>query len=175
MLRLYLGLIVPVDTQPIWCHLCHLIWWQTLSNLNKIVSNHSVVPDCLSPPGSSLHVIFPSKNTGVGCHAFLQRIFPTQGLKPGLPPCRQILYQLSHQGSPRLKVLPLNYLKCPAEDFLSPDVSLSLPPTFISADPLFSIFSKTSVYSLSTPLGHLLYYFLGSNTCLGDYFGRNNI
>ena len=27
-------------------------------------------------------------------------IFPTQGLNPGLPSCRQILYQLSHQGSP---------------------------------------------------------------------------
>ena len=26
----------------------------------------------------------PSKNTGVGCHALLQRIFPTQGLNPHL-------------------------------------------------------------------------------------------
>ena len=40
------------------------------------------------------------KNTEVGCHALLQRIFPTQGSNPGLPPCRQILYHLSHQGSP---------------------------------------------------------------------------
>ena len=40
------------------------------------------------------------KNTGVGCHALLQRIFPTQGSNPGLPPWRQILYHLSHQGSP---------------------------------------------------------------------------
>jgi len=30
----------------------------------------------------------------------LQGIFPTQGLNPGLPHCRQILYQLSHKGSP---------------------------------------------------------------------------
>ena len=30
------------------------------------------------------------------------RIFPTQGLNPGLPHCRQILYQLSHKGSPRI-------------------------------------------------------------------------
>ena len=29
----------------------------------------------------------------------LQEIFPTQGLNPGLPHCRQILYQRSHQGS----------------------------------------------------------------------------
>ena len=33
---------------------------------------------------------------------FLQRIFPTQGLNPGLLHCRQILYQLSHKGSPRI-------------------------------------------------------------------------
>jgi len=42
----------------------------------------------------------PGKNTGVGCHALLQGVFPTQGLNPGLPYCGQILYQLSLQGSP---------------------------------------------------------------------------
>ena len=42
------------------------------------------------------------KNTGVGSHSLLQGTFPTQGLNPGLPKCRQILYQLSHQGSPRI-------------------------------------------------------------------------
>ena len=41
----------------------------------------------------------PGKNTGVGSLSLLQGIFPTQGLNPGLPHCRQILYQLSHQGS----------------------------------------------------------------------------
>ena len=35
---------------------------------------------------------FLGKNTGVGCHFLLQEIFPTQGLKPGLPLCRQKLY-----------------------------------------------------------------------------------
>ena len=34
--------------------------------------------------------------------SLLQRIFPTQGSNPGLPHCRQILHQLSHQGSPRM-------------------------------------------------------------------------
>ena len=29
-------------------------------------------------------------------------IFPIQGLNPGLPHCRQILYHLNHQGSPRI-------------------------------------------------------------------------
>ena len=28
--------------------------------------------------GSSVHGIIPGKNTGVGCHLLLQRIFPTQ-------------------------------------------------------------------------------------------------
>ena len=37
---------------------------------------------------------------GVGCHSLLQEIFLTQGLNSGLLHCRQILYHLSHQGSP---------------------------------------------------------------------------
>ena len=40
------------------------------------------------------------KNTGVGCHSLLQGISLTQGLNSSLPHCRQILYHLSHQGSP---------------------------------------------------------------------------
>ena len=39
------------------------------------------------------------KNTGVGSLSLLQ-IFPTQELNWGLLHCRQILYQLSYQGSP---------------------------------------------------------------------------
>ena len=39
--------------------------------------------DC-SPPGSSVHGNSPGKNTGVGRHALLQGLFPTQGLNPGL-------------------------------------------------------------------------------------------
>ena len=39
---------------------------------------------------------------GVGCHAFLQGIFPTQGLNQVNPHCRRILYHLSHQGSSRI-------------------------------------------------------------------------
>ena len=33
-----------------------------------------------SPPGSSVREDSPGENTGVGCHALLQGIFPTQGL-----------------------------------------------------------------------------------------------
>ena len=40
------------------------------------------------------------KNTGVGSLSLLQQIFPTQESSRGLLHCRQILYQLSYQGSP---------------------------------------------------------------------------
>ena len=53
--------------------------------------------DC-SSPGSSVHGDSPGKNIRVGCHALLQGIFPSQKYNPGLPQCRQILYQLSQQG-----------------------------------------------------------------------------
>ena len=54
-------------------------------------------PARLLCPGDSL-----GKNTGVGCRALLQGIFPTQGSNPRLLRCRRILYQLSHKGSPRI-------------------------------------------------------------------------
>ena len=47
-----------------------------------------------------LSMEFSRQDTGVGCHSLLQGIFPTQGSNPGLLHCRQILYHLSHQGSP---------------------------------------------------------------------------
>ena len=46
-------------------------------------------------PGSSVHGDSPGENTGMGCHALLQGIFPTQGLNPchlQLLNCRRILH-----------------------------------------------------------------------------------
>ena len=42
----------------------------------------------------------PGQNTGMGSLFLLQGIFPTQGSNSGLLNYRQILYQLSHKGSP---------------------------------------------------------------------------
>ena len=42
---------------------------------------------------------FPGKNIGVGSYFIFQGIFSTQGLNLGLPHCKQILCNLSHQGS----------------------------------------------------------------------------
>ena len=89
---------------------------------NLVVSNSSR-PHRLQPTRLLRPWDFPGKSTGMGCHCLLphglyrpwnspvqntedlpllQGIFPTQGSNPGLPPCRQILYQLSHKGSPRI-------------------------------------------------------------------------
>ena len=51
---------------------------------------------------STLCLDSPAQNTGEGSRFPLQGIFPTQGLNSGLLHCRRILYQLSHQGSPRI-------------------------------------------------------------------------
>ena len=68
------------------------------------VLSHSVVSNSLQRYGLQPTRFlcpwnFPGQNTGVGRHSPLQGIFPTQGLNPGLPHCRRILYHLSHQGS----------------------------------------------------------------------------
>ena len=51
---------------------------------------------------SLVHGDSPGKNSGVGCHAFLQRIFLTQGKKPRSPTLQADNLPLSHQGSPRI-------------------------------------------------------------------------
>ena len=58
--------------------------------------SNSLWPHGLYSPWNS-----PSQNTGVGSLSLLRGIFPTQGSNPGLPHCRQFLYQLSHTGSPK--------------------------------------------------------------------------
>ena len=62
----------------------------------SVVSN-SLWPRGLYSPWNSL-----GQNTGLGGLSLLQEIFPTQGSNPDLPHCRQMLYQLSHKGSPRV-------------------------------------------------------------------------
>ena len=62
---------------------------------------HSVVSDSLVP-----HEVYspwnsPGQNTEAHSLSLLQGIIPSQGSNPGLLGCRQILYHLSHQGSPK--------------------------------------------------------------------------
>ena len=68
--------------------------------VNKVKSeSHSVMSDSLRPHGLYSSWNSPGQNTEVGSLSLLQGIFPTQGSNTGLPHCRPILYQLSHQGS----------------------------------------------------------------------------
>ena len=68
--------------------------WEDL--LEKEVATHSST--LAMDRGATVHGV-SRQDTGVGCHFLLQKIFPTQGLNPGLLHCRQTLYRLSHQGS----------------------------------------------------------------------------
>ena len=63
----------------------------------KVCVRCSVMSDSLRPHGLHSPQNSPGQDTGVGSLSLLGRIFPTQGLKPGLPHCRWILYQLSHK------------------------------------------------------------------------------
>ena len=60
---------------------------------------HSVVSSSLRSYGLYNPWNSPGQNTGVGSLSLLQGIFPIQGSNSGLLHCRQILYQLSHQGA----------------------------------------------------------------------------
>ena len=62
----------------------------------------SLMCKCLQPYGLYSPWNSPGKNTGLSSLSLLQGIFPSQGSNPGLPHCRQILYHLSHKGSPRM-------------------------------------------------------------------------
>ena len=56
---------------------------------------------------------------------------PTQGWSPGLPHCRQILYQLSHQGSPRILEW-VAYIPSPG-DLPNPGIELGSPELHVDS------------------------------------------
>ena len=64
----------------------------------------SVMCDSLQTHGPYSPQNSPGQNTGVGSLSLLQGIFPTQRSYTGFPHCRQIFYQPSHLGSPKISV-----------------------------------------------------------------------
>ena len=64
--------------------------------------SHSVLYNSSWPHGLYSPWNSPGQNTGVGSRSLLQGIFPAQALDPGLPHCRRILYQSTHQSSPKI-------------------------------------------------------------------------
>ena len=97
--------------------------------------------DC-SLPGSSVNGDSSCKNTRVGCQPLLQGIFPTQGWNPDLLHCRQILYHLSHQGSP----------KCSLSVMFNSLRSLGLSPSRLLC-PWNSLGKNTGVVAISFSRG----------------------
>ena len=78
--------------------LCQLI----RSSYPREPEGSALKPRSLQPHGLYSPWNSPGQNTGVGSSYFLQGIFPSQGLNPGAPHYRQILYQLSHQRNPKI-------------------------------------------------------------------------
>ena len=75
--------------------------WKTLApwkkSYDKPTETCSVMSDSLWPHGLYSPRNSVGQNTGVGSWSLLQGIFPTQGLNPGLPHCRQVLYQATRE------------------------------------------------------------------------------
>ena len=111
------------------CHpLPQMLYWKEWHLCPKVLVAQSCPTLCgpmdCSPPVSSPWDS-PGKNTGVGCHALLQGIFQTQESNPGLLHCRQILYRLNHQGSPKEAILKMGPNRCthPHQELLFREVS----------------------------------------------------
>ena len=66
----------------------------------SISESHSATSNSLWPLFSPRNSA--GKSNGVSSLPLLQGIFPTQESNSGLPHCRQILYQLSQKGGPRI-------------------------------------------------------------------------
>ena len=71
---------------------------------------------------------FLGQNTAVGSPSLLQGIFSAQGSNPGLPHCRQILYQRSQQGSP-LRSYRTDFYRVPRQQLFIKSVMEEWPWT----------------------------------------------
>ena len=92
--------------------------------------SHSVVSNSLKPHELSQCArllcpwSFSGKNTEVGSHFLLQRIFPNQGSNPGLLHCTQSLYHLKHQKESESEVTQLCLTLCDPMDYSLPGFSI---------------------------------------------------
>ena len=77
----------------------------TLETIPKLFIKHescSVMSNSLQPHGLYSPCNSPGQNTGVDSHSLLQGSSQPRGQRELSCICRQILYQSSHQGSPRI-------------------------------------------------------------------------
>ena len=118
-LILFFGLIHRLS---LWCIYCFLRKNQTVNQIlmslrvtvKVLVSQLCLIlcnpMDCRLP-GSSDHGILQARILEWVSPSLLQGIFPTLGLKLGLPHWRKVLYHLSHQGSPWFLIAGAKYFK----------------------------------------------------------------
>ena len=100
-------------------------------------SRGQLLPTPGGPPASSVHGMFQSR-TGVGCHFFLQRIFPTQG-------SNMLLQHLLHW---QVDFLPLRHPESPRPSNLE---SLGIPTLFFKLHRHFQCAADTenTIYWIS--------------------------
>ena len=126
----------------VYSHVITTLSWLLLHNENESLS---VVTIPLWPHGLYSPWNSPGQNTRVGSLSLLQGIFPSQESNWVLLHCMQILYQLSHKGSPRI----LKWVTYPSPvDLPNPGVKLGSPalqadslPTDLSRKPYYFIVS----------------------------------
>ena len=132
-------------TQRLNLCLLHLLHWQAdylplvpLGTRDQMLASH-----IRSMESYLLYILWnsPGQNTGVGSFSLLQDIFPIQGLNPGLPHCRRILYQLRHTKeaqeywSEQPTPFPVD-LPDPGIELGSPALQVDSLPTELSKKPL---------------------------------------
>ena len=92
----------------LWVHIlfkiqlkCQLLQVKSISGFSHFTgsSSQKFIKDMNAPS-----MEFSRQEYWSGLPSLIQRIFPTQGLNLGFLHCRQILYHLSHQGSPILSL-----------------------------------------------------------------------
>ena len=109
--------------------------------------NVKATQSCLfATPGTIDSMNSPGQNTGVASHSLFQRIFPTQGLNPGLPHCWRILCQVSHQGSElNSRSLLIIYFVCSNVRMPIP-LSQLIPPSLPAANRKFVFYISVSYF-----------------------------
>ena len=89
-------------------------------------------PTLCDPMDYTVHGILQARILEWVAILFFQGICPTRGLDPGLLHCRRILYQLSHQGSPRI----LEWVAYPfSRDLPDPGIKPGSPALQVDALP----------------------------------------
>ena len=94
-----------------WLRIYCVSAWIYVCTLSRSVVSDSLWPHGLLPTRLFWSWDFPGKNTGMGHHSLLQRIFAIQESNPSPLHCRWIFYYLSHQGSPNVYAKSLQ--SCP--------------------------------------------------------------